>query len=161
MLYKILWKIMGALYGHNLGCDEPPSETQMVTQIFQLEQELNDWQNQLPPELHLQSSSNLPDESNLDDPVLERFRVILSMRYLNTQLLLHRPCLTKSLGGLTGDSHPPLQRQRSTSQLQTNFNRACVQAAEDSIAILYAVLTKPGLGSQLIGAWWFTLYYGK
>ncbi|KAH7117434.1 c6 zinc finger domain-containing protein [Dactylonectria macrodidyma] len=47
-LYKILWKIMGGLYGHNLGCGEL-STVDMITRILQLQQELNEWRPTLAP----------------------------------------------------------------------------------------------------------------
>lgn len=92
----------------------------------------------------------------MQDDILERFRVVLSLRYLSVQLLLYRPVLADSLArGTNGE------KQRSVSKVQANFNFMCVQVAEDIINIIHAVLTKPGLGRHLMGAWWFTLYYSK
>ncbi|KAH7169928.1 c6 zinc finger domain-containing protein [Dactylonectria macrodidyma] len=158
-LYRVMWKVIATLYGHNLGCEDPPSETTMITQIFHLEQELSDWHNSLPAPLFLRSSSHLPEEELIDDQTIERFRLILSLRYLSVQLLLHRPMLTKSLSGCSRDPNSMRRPQRSVNQMQANFNRTCVRAAEDIIEIIHTVLTKPGLGRHLIGAWWFTLYY--
>lgn len=45
--------------------------------------------------------------------------------------------------------------------MQMTFNRTQIQTAQDIIEIIHAVLTDPGLGRDLIGAWWFTLYYSK
>lgn len=154
-----MWKVVATLYGHNLGCDDPPSETLMITQIFNLEQELSDWHNSLPSPLFLRSSTNLPEECLLEDRPMERFRLILSLRYLSVQLLLHRPMLTNSLGGCARYPSSLRRNQRSVNQMQTNFNRTCVRAAEDIIEIIHTILTKPGLGRHLFGAWWFTLYY--
>uniref|UniRef100_A0A0B7JQX4 Xylanolytic transcriptional activator regulatory domain-containing protein n=1 Tax=Bionectria ochroleuca TaxID=29856 RepID=A0A0B7JQX4_BIOOC len=154
LLYRVLWKIVATLYGHNLASVETPPETWMITQIFQLEQELNNWASALPSPLFLRSSTNLPEEGDVQDDVLERFRVVLSLRYLSVQLLLYRPVLADSLArGTSGE------KQRSVSKVQANFNFMCVQVAEDIINIIHAVLTKPGLGRHLMGAWWFTLYY--
>ncbi|KAH8738453.1 fungal-specific transcription factor domain-containing protein [Ilyonectria robusta] len=159
LLYRVMWKVIATLYGHNLGCDDPPSETLMITQIFNLEQELSDWHNSLPSPLFLRSSTNLPEECLLEDRPMERFRLILSLRYLSVQLLLHRPMLTNSLGGCARYPTSLRRNQRSVNQMQTNFNRTCVRAAEDIIEIIHTILTKPGLGRHLFGAWWFTLYY--
>ncbi|CAK7208056.1 hypothetical protein SEUCBS139899_010890, partial [Sporothrix eucalyptigena] len=43
--------------------------------------------------------------------------------------------------------------------MQDSFNKICVRRAEDIINIIHQVLVRPGLGRDLIGAWWFTLYY--
>lgn len=45
--------------------------------------------------------------------------------------------------------------------MQTTFNRTQIQVAEDIVEIIYTVLTDPRLGRDLMGAWWFTLYYSK
>ena len=152
---------MATLYGHNLGCDEPLTETSMITLIFQLEQELGDWQSSLPSSLMLRLPSDLAAEQTTADPILERFRLILTLRSLNVQLLLHRPSLTKSLGSYVMDANGSTTQGTSVNQMQRNFNCTCVQVAEDIIDIVHAVLTKQKLGRQLIGAWWFTLYYSE
>ena len=152
---------MATLYGHNLGCGGPPSEIVMMTQIVELEQELSDWQQSLPHPLFLRNSSNLPGEEHADDQIMERFRLVLTLRYLNVQLLLHRPSLAASLGkrptegGLSGRS------QRSVNQMQVTFNRTCVGVAEEIIEIVHGILTRPAMGRRLIGAWWFTMYYSE
>jgi hypothetical protein len=152
---------MATLYGHNLGCGGTPSEIVMMTQIVELEQELSDWQQSLPPSLFLRSSANLPSEDFTEDYTMERFRMILTHRYLHVQLLLHRPSLTRSLGKGPAESGPSLRPQKSVSQMQAAFNRTCVRMAEEVVEITYAVLTTPSMGRYLIGAWWFTMYYSK
>lgn len=148
---------MATLYGHNLGCGDAPSEIVMMTQMVELEQELSDWQQSLPSLLFLRSSSNLPEDGSSEDYTMERFRMILSLRYLHVQLLLHRPSLTRSLG----KNAAQLRTQKSINQMQVTFNRTCVRMAEEIIDIIHAVLTRPSMGRHLIGAWWFTLYYSK
>ena len=54
-----------------------------------------------------------------------------------------------------------MSNRGSLGHMQMSFNRTGIQAAEDIIEIIYTVLTDPGLGKNLIGAWWFTLYYGE
>ncbi len=154
---------MATLYGHNLGCGDGPSEIVMMTQIVELEQELSDWQQSLPPPLFLRSSSNLPSGDNTEDYAMERFRLILTLRHLNVQLLLHRPSLTKSLANVVSPAElgPSIRPPKSLNQMQVNFNRTCVRVAEETIDIIHSVLTGPSIGRHLIGAWWFTLYYGK
>ncbi len=150
---------MATLYGHNLGCGSAPSEIVMMTQIVELEQELSDWQQSLPPPLFLRSSANLSSGDFTDDYTMERFRMILTLRYLHVQLLLHRPSLTRSLGNRAAESGLSLRPQKSVNQMQAAFNRACVRMAEEVVEINYVTLTTPSMGRHLIGAWWFTLYY--
>lgn len=161
LLYKLVWKVIGTLYDHNLGCEEKQPETQIVSDILNLEQQLNDWRRNLPPALYLRSASNLPRQEHVQDQATERFRIILSLRCLNLQLLIYRPMLTTSLGKYSSSANGAGQRHGSLSHMQMTFNRTQIQIAEDIIEIIYTVLTDPGLGKDLIGAWWFTLYYSK
>ncbi|RYP14197.1 hypothetical protein DL765_006558 [Monosporascus sp. GIB2] len=155
-LYKVMWKILANLFGHNLGYKDL-SETGLITQIFQLEQELNEWQLSLPEFLQLRTSLTLPEETppNLN---IEQFRIILTLRYLHTQLLLHRPALSRLLQTCFADNGSKEPKAFNT-QMYKNFYRPCVRAAEEIISITHKVITQKPLGKHLLGAWWFTLYY--
>lgn len=161
LLYRLAWKVIGTLYGHNLGCEEPPPETQIVSEVLNLEQQLSDWRRNLPPPLYLRSASNLPHQQDVQDQATERFRIILSLRCLNLQLLIYRPMLTTSLSKCSSSAKGAGQQHGSLSHMHMTFNRTQIQIAEDIIEIIHTVLTDPGLGRDLIGAWWFTLYYSK
>lgn len=158
-LYGIIAEVIGTLYGHNLGCDEPPSTTEMITHIFHLEQRLHDWRQGLPQRLTLHTADTVSSSEDILDRKLERFRLILSLRYLNLELLVHRPMLTSSLMTCSVSSGPLHTSQDSVNHMQTSFNKVCVLRAEDIIDIIHKVLVRPDPGRDLIGAWWFTLYY--
>lgn len=69
--------------------------------------------------------------------------------------------LTTSLNKCSSSANGAGQRNASLNHMHMTFNRTQIQIAEDIIEIIYTVLTEPGLGRDLIGAWWFTLYYSK
>ena len=98
-------------------------------------------------------------EDDVENPVLERFRLILTFRYLSTQLLLYRPILSALLNSAIGDNPKP-SRGRFT-RVEKDFSRHCMEAAEDLITIIHHVLIRPTIGKRLVGAWWFTLYYSQ
>lgn len=156
-------RIIGSLYGSNLGCEDQSSDTATMTSMIQFGQELSDWQNSLPQHLGLRSVDNMPDnaDENIQDPLREKFRIILTLRYLNVQLLLHRPIFIRSLGTLLREAKTPYRNAGSINSMHANFDRVFVQVAENIIDIIYTILTRPDHGRHLIGAWWFTLYYGK
>ncbi|EWY89828.1 hypothetical protein FOYG_07481 [Fusarium oxysporum NRRL 32931] len=160
-LYRIMGRIIGSLYGSNLGCEDQSSDTATMTSMIQFGQELSDWQNSLPQHLGLRSVDNMPQDANEDvhDPLREKFRTILTLRYLNVQLLLHRPIFIRSLGTLLRESKTPYRNAGSINSMHANFDRVFVQVAENVIDIIYTILTRPDHGRHLIGAWWFTLYY--
>ncbi|CAG1962429.1 unnamed protein product [Fusarium graminearum] len=157
-LYRIMGKIIVSLYGSNLGCEDQASDTSTMTYIIQFEQELTDWQNSLPHRLSLRSANEVA-QADMHDSTIERFRIILTLRHLNVQLLLHRPMFIRSLGALHKDPKMPHRNAGSVNSMQASFDRVFVQAAESTIDIIYSVLTRPDHGRHLIGAWWFTLYY--
>ncbi|KAF4965570.1 hypothetical protein FSARC_6655 [Fusarium sarcochroum] len=159
LLYRIMGRIIVTLYGSNLGCDDQTSETTTMTSIIQLGQELADWQVSLPTQLGLYSVCDLPHDTEIQNPTVERFRVVLTLRYLNVQLLLHRPTFIRSLGVLLKEPKLPHRNAGSVNNMQASFDKAFVQVAENIIDIIYAVLMRPDHGRHLIGAWWFTLYY--
>lgn len=157
-MYDILWKIIKHLYGHNLGYEKAASDTAVVTHILQLSHELNEWQTSLPSPLALVSANSLEMMTDVsEDPTNERYRIILTLRHLNTQLLLHRLVLTRSLDNARSDA--PDQSRNPISQMERNYNLVCIRSAEDIITIVHSVLTSQYLGRHLVGAWWFTLYY--
>ncbi|KAH7257978.1 hypothetical protein BKA59DRAFT_508871 [Fusarium tricinctum] len=160
-LYRIMGKIIVSLYGSNLGCEDHASDTSTMTSIIQFGQELTDWQNSLPHHLSLRSADELPQfsEADMHNSTIERFRIILTLRHLNIQLLLHRPMFIRSLGALLKDPKMPHRNAGSVNSMQASFDRVFVQVAESTIDIIYSVLTRPDHGRHLIGAWWFTLYY--
>ena len=156
-LYKVQWKVVHSLYGQNLGCDQPLGEMETVAEVFKLEQELSEWEHTLvgPLCLRIPSSVLLDQESALD----ERFRVILTLRYLNLQILLHRPVLSRCLE-LRGNSSDKSHTLRSAEQMIANSIETCVLSSENIIAIVHSIVSaKPSV--ELLGAWWFSLYYCK
>ena len=144
---------MGSLYSHNIDNEEPASETWTMTQIFQLDQELSDWQNGLSTDLSLLTPETFPKES-IKDPIGERYRAILTLRFLNTKLLLHRPVFMRSLGKSSHQDH-----RRSFGEMRKTFNTSVVRCATESVTIVHTMLTSQHLGRHLLGAWWFTLFY--
>ncbi|XEV02970.1 hypothetical protein FSHL1_008257 [Fusarium sambucinum] len=161
LLYRIIGKVITALYGNNLGCDEQASDTITMTAIIQFEQELSDWQDNLPQQLRLCSADELSHLTGTEaqNTTVERFRVILTLRYLNTQLLLHRPTFIRSLSAFHKGSKIPNRNSRSVNNMQASFDKAFIQVAQNILDIIHTTLMRPDHGRHLIGAWWFTLYY--
>jgi hypothetical protein len=153
-----MWNILANLYGHNLGCDELLLDNSMLTMIFQLSQELEEWHESLPEVLSLRTAAEIANlEDHLQDPVIERYRLILTLRYLNLQLLLFRPVLSRSLNINSNDDNP--RQIDPLGKIGRDFHFNCIKSAEDIVIIIHFVLTQPSLGKRLVGAWWFTLYY--
>ena len=157
-LYKIQWKVFSSLYGQNLGCDQLLNDIDIATHILKLEPELDRWQRELPPPLCIRSPSTMAFDSQ-ENSTLERLRIILTLRYLNLKVLLLRPFLSKSLE-LRVSENSRKDILSSADHLTSTSIRTCVGVAEDIITIVSSIIDA-GRGHELLGAWWFTLYYSK
>jgi hypothetical protein len=138
-----------------LGCSET-SDANVLTQTFQLQQQLHEWNSSLPPEIKTVSVSEL-SAIDVTTHHTQRYRFVLTLRYLNTQLLLHRAVLAK----LLGENLDASQTHAPILQMQRNLCRTSSMFAQEILTIVYAVLTDPRMGKNFLGAWWFTLYYGR
>ena len=156
-LYRVQYKVLSSLYGHNLGCDQPLSEAEMATQVFQIEQELEQWQDTLAMPLCLRTSHTV---SLGEDWVVERFRVILTLRYLNSQVPIHRPLLSTPMDLRAKEKLDTRSTMTSAQHLASGCIRTCAQAAEEVISLIHTRTTS-GRGHALLGAWWFSLYFSK
>jgi hypothetical protein len=133
-----------------------------VERTVVLEQKLTAWKHKLLPQLQRRPWDSLdPDGVSVStwDPVFDRLSVILTLRYLNTRIVLHRPILSAFL---RQRSRP--RTAESLAREDPFFNdlgdrsvRICQQSAMEIVEIVYKTSKPPAL----LGAWWFTAYYSK
>ncbi|KZN90865.1 putative transcriptional regulatory protein [Penicillium chrysogenum] len=162
-LYKQLWSVIELLYGQNIGCDDPLPVSETVAHIFSLEQHLFSWERALAHPLHLISSAgieNLPrDQTSTNSQYHSlKFQVILTLRYLNLRVLLHRPVLVKFITASRSPDRDP-QDMRLLQQIGMNSLQICADSAMEIIDIVHRMVSEPGWKHSLLGAWWFSLYY--
>ncbi|KAJ5787283.1 hypothetical protein N7457_002273 [Penicillium paradoxum] len=162
-LYKQLWNTLELLYGQNIGCDGPLPVSETVAHIFGLEQHLFSWERSLAHPFQLISSASIermPHDQIPSDPQLlsSKFQVILTLRYLNLRVLLHRPILVKFITASRSPDRDP-QDMRLLQQIGMNSLQICADSAMEIIDIVHRVVSEPGWKRSLLGAWWFSLYY--
>ncbi|KKA22979.1 Uncharacterized protein T310_2993 [Rasamsonia emersonii CBS 393.64] len=169
-LYKQMWNVIDLLYGQNLGCDRPSGVSETVAHVFRMEQHLISWERSLPDTLRLTCARQLQGEEQRQEPSCPRdqlrwkLRVILTLRYLNLRVLLHRPILTKFIDARGKQRNEEEEDGRHESMLLlkhigTNSVEICVNSAMDIIDLVHEVVHAPGWQRSLLGAWWFSLYY--
>ena len=156
-LYRIMWSIIDSLYGQNLACGKEPPTIDIFGQLYAIEQRILQWRRSLSAPLCIISpETSLP--TSLTGPE-KKLCTILTLRYLNVHLLLHRPVLVKFFDchnkarGL--DEEDVLLFQVGTTSLVR-----CHESATKIIAIVHSAM-KMQDAQGLFGAWWFTLYYSK
>jgi hypothetical protein len=144
------------LYGNNLGCDAFENLFDIASSLLQFEQKYIGWQHSLPANFSLiVPGAQLFDgrgELNL------RFRLILTLRFLNVRILTHRPMLSKYLE-LIANPHSDMQQMAILKQIGANSMRICINSAVGVIKLVRDVLAPQEPRSHLLGAWWFSLYY--
>ena len=153
---------MNQLYGGNIVCGAPTAVLDTVSQLFGMQHQLSEWERLLPPSLDLRNVNTFIHHPDLAESIpspLDRFRVILKLRYYNLRILLHRPILVMFLDMLgKGPDHPTHQEATLLQQIGSNSIQICVQSSRDIVAIIRANVMEVDNRSRL-GAWWFSLYY--
>ncbi|XRM46491.1 hypothetical protein ABZX51_009523 [Aspergillus tubingensis] len=161
-LYNQIWNAIDVLYGQNLGCDPPLSVSQTVAHVFSLEQELFAWERQLPNSLGLIKLHGVEEahkEAASDyDLVSLRFRIVLTLRFSNYRLLLHRPVLIQFLDAC-GRSEADTQQLQLLKQLGLSSMKICADSTMEIIDLVHDIVHRSEKRPNLLGAWWFSLYY--
>lgn len=152
--------VIECLYGGNLGCDSGSNIFDIASCLLQTEQQLLEWQRNLPSALPIIPLDEVTQWTNNSTNTVLRFRVILTLRYHNLRILTHRPVLVKFLDLLasrSSDYHQlSMLQQVGIDSLQT-----CVQSASTIVGIVSHIVHSSGSLRGLLGARWFTLYYGR
>ncbi|KAL3421398.1 fungal specific transcription factor domain-containing protein [Phlyctema vagabunda] len=162
-LYQIMWSVIHLSYSDNIDYNGQDSIFDVVSQVFQTEQQLVRWQQTLPVFLQLYDPPSIPcDVTDVDHVTssANKFRIILTLRHNNLRILLHRPVLVKFLKTAGELSSPAsIQNLHLLQQIGCNSIQSCVQSALDTISIVKTIVTAPDSRRSWLGAWWFTLYY--
>jgi hypothetical protein len=153
-LYLILGKAIESVYDNNISC---PAQTtslhQMLTKVLEVDQNLINWRQQLPPGLSQVTASELSHLQAVGETQTYRFRTILTVRYLNVRTLLHRAVLSRLLESPSRQAHQEdLIFNMSVSSMET-----CVDAALESIGIISHATHQ----QYLLPIWWYSVYFSR
>jgi hypothetical protein len=151
-----MWNVIDMLYSGNIGCDNPASFFDIVTRLFQMEHQLMGWERALPENMGLRNSGDFPFEG--DDADLERYRVIITLRYHNLRILIHRLVVVRFLD-IRGKVDPADQELALLQQIGSNSVQICMRSSLEIISIVHSIVHSTGMRRGLLGAWWFSLYY--
>lgn len=84
--------------------------------------------------------------------------MILTLRFLHVQILLHRPVLARILD-TTGVLGVEPTEDRLLNDIGYGSLKKCVESAVWIIDIIYELVSR--WPRNLLGAWWYSLYYSK
>lgn len=162
-LYKILGKVIELVYNQGVDVEEIPDMLTSITTVWDLDNELQQWDRQMPKNYKTLSSSEVGmilDSIDLMAPVLlnRRFQFILTLRYLNLSVLLHRPVLVRFFES----THSPILNPSEANLLSSLGSRSlltCFWCSMEIIGIVGRVASDSKPALRYLSAWWFTLYY--
>ncbi|KAL2833911.1 fungal-specific transcription factor domain-containing protein [Aspergillus cavernicola] len=156
-LYSIMGNTLDLLYDGNLGSNEKILNYELITRILRMRHLLEEWIPQLPGHMFLIRGQDCAAQLG-KDPAIDRFRIILTLRYHNLRILIHRVVLVRLCEWIDDfdiQDHDILVLQdvtRSTVQVT-------IDSATEIINIVRTVVESQSVRRGLLGAWWFTLYY--
>ncbi|RAQ46927.1 C6 transcription factor [Aspergillus flavus] len=163
-LYKQMGNIIDRIYGQNLGCEPSLSVGETMGRVLSIENQLLSWVMALPNNLRQLSLQDLREEvgqSNSQPRLFPlKFRVILTLRYLHIQILLHRPILVKFLDASHASGLEPGE-ERVLNEIGYSSMKKCVESAMGIIDMIHELVCATGWQRDLLGAWWYSLYYSK
>ncbi|KIW72122.1 hypothetical protein PV04_00342 [Phialophora macrospora] len=162
-LYRILGKVIEQQYSQNLALEASPELLDIVAPIPSIDNELREWEQDLPTDLKTISSRELQTMlsclvTNGPTLIAKRFKVHLTLRALNVRLLLHRPVLVKYLEA-SHCSNIPAADIAVLNRLGSHSIYMCFRTAVEIIDIVSTLVQERRAARRFLNAWWFTLYY--
>ncbi|KAL4751356.1 hypothetical protein BDW72DRAFT_212812 [Aspergillus terricola var. indicus] len=158
-LTHIMGDALEQLYDQNLALQTSLPTSKVLDQISGFCWKLAEWQDALPADLEIIDSG----KEMLEDVPLTlgtaRFRVLLSLRYLGTRVLILRPALSQFLAMgqdvTSSNEHQSEWLRNSGATLLAGL----VQTCRSVFRISKTILLGSHSNQNLLGAWWFSCYY--
>ncbi|CAM1508662.1 Fc.00g055100.m01.CDS01 [Cosmosporella sp. VM-42] len=165
-LYNVMYKIIDSCYGQNLGLDDFRTDSEIISLVFKGEEQLEEWKSQLGPlQMCVYDAPLTPlelEKMELENKITERFVNVLSVRYHNLQILLHRPILEKFLEGCGCPNFTSSKAEAKRGKVQRlgiSSVETCVNSAIIVISIVHTIVISDGWRRDLLGAWNYSLFY--
>lgn len=171
-----MYYVIDHSYGQNLGFadnDEDDGDAlSIISEVLEGNRQLEDWiLRVLPPlGLHVYQEPLSPEElnkipSSAEAVIRQRFNIVLSLRYHNLRVLLHRKFLERFLDYLGIDGHTSnnsvsSQEKAILRQVGSGSVQKCVQSAMAIISTMHTISLSPAKWHRsILGAWNYSLYY--
>ncbi|KAL3448201.1 fungal-specific transcription factor domain-containing protein [Aspergillus insuetus] len=91
-LYQLIGEIINDIYNNNVESDAHISNSDLLKRVISIEQRLDEWKLNLPPNLRVRSKEEVMHD--LADPSVSiNLSIVITMRYLIARILLHRPLI--------------------------------------------------------------------
>lgn len=174
-----MYNVIDHSYGQNLGFsdnDDDDGQTtgtlSIISQVLEGDRQLEDWLLRLLPPLGLHVYQKPLSREELDKTpataeavIHQRFNIVLSLRYHNLRILLHRKFLERFLDYFGVDSHASSssvtsQERKILRQVGNGSIQKCVESAMAIISTMHTIALSPAKWHRsILGAWNYSLYY--
>ncbi|KAL5340166.1 fungal-specific transcription factor domain-containing protein [Aspergillus crustosus] len=156
-LYSILSKVLDLLYDGNLGSEEKVPSYELIARVLRMRHLLDEWVPRLPMHMPLIKAVEIPIQLG-KNATIDRFRLVLTMRYHNLRILTHRVVLAR-LCEMIEDYDLQDQDALALHDISRSTVHIVLESATDIIDTVHSVVESERVPCGLLGAWWFTLYY--
>lgn len=174
----ILYNVIDHSYGQNLGFDDDEA-LRIISQVLSGDRQLEDWLYRLLPTLGLHVYQKPLSREELDKTptsaeavIQQRFNLVLSLRYHNLRILVHRKFLERfldffgvdvdgsSASTMASTASTASQERRILSQVGSASVQKCVESAMAIISSMHTIaLSSAKWHRGILGAWYYSLYY--
>ncbi|KAF5636860.1 transcriptional regulatory [Fusarium sp. NRRL 25303] len=155
-MYQVMSKSLVIQYGANLDHDSEPDEMAHLKASGELRKQLRFWAANLPPHFQL---CDVESDVLLQNTKANRLRVILTMRYHNLSILIHKPLLSATIRHLFRQDDTASEASSYLIQLAMAEAHECIRSAQLTIDIVHSVISVDATSKNNLGVWYFTLYY--
>lgn len=173
----ILYNVIDHSYGQNLGFDDDKETLHIISQVLSSDRQLEDWLYRQLPTLGLHVYQKPLSREELDKTpasveavIQQRFNLVLSLRYHNLRILVHRKFLERFLdffgvdvdgnSASTTASTTASQERWILSQVGSASVQKCVESAMAIISSMHTIaLSSAKWHRGILGAWYYSLYY--
>ncbi|KAL4861208.1 fungal-specific transcription factor domain-containing protein [Aspergillus spectabilis] len=156
-LYSILGSALDLLYDGNLGSEEKVLNYELIARVLRMRHLLEEWIPQLPAHMPLTRGLDIPTQVG-KNPTTDRFRLVLTLRYHNIRILIHRVVLVRLCESIE-DFDVQDQDALALQDISRSTVQITLESAIEIINTVRGVVESERVPCGLLGAWWFTLYY--
>ncbi|KAH0375328.1 hypothetical protein KCU92_g10220, partial [Aureobasidium melanogenum] len=153
-LYYILGDIIKDIYGSNIS--NLPLSTPLnllLSKVFSKEHDLSQWVHSLPPHITPITEKEFNLDPVLDKPSSLLFQVILTLRYLNVRMLLHRAVLSRLLSMTASEMNA--NAEDSVIRTASSSIDMCLEMATQTISIISQARHR----QDILPVWWWSIYF--
>lgn len=161
-----MYHVIDTCYSQNLGLEAITDDSEILSLVMDGERQLEAQRSQIARELrlHIHDAPVQPEDLERverQDVIRERFNIVISLRYHNIRILLHRPVLERILDTYAGAGSPNIYDKSILHQIGIRNIEACVDSAKVIISAVHTVVLSASWRRDLLGAWNYSLFYSK